>query len=443
MWRGYLVITPVNHPADAQVVDVNLHRDLSVDVNDQAGGGSTEVSIVKEPQQLAAFGLWTITVTTPAAPTPQAAPVVTPYRLTTALSGRADVYRFDVAPSTWTVPGAGAPHPQIEAVIPPLTVQGSVDGTTWTSIGTFLPPGPLQSGTGTVTVGGGSFFWENAANTPLYKQIRVLAGSLVSAPVALNQDPPAAPSTPVRQITLSKGTTNTATPAPNGLDQAALAVQISTASGVLPSSDPAYGSVYYRNENNDLITNLYQPGAYNSFVGVQPSAGAYPNTTLSALPAGSPAGYVSTTSTSLHSVQAYVGISNVRGSQPLNVVAAALNIQAQSSQNGAFSLVGCNDFTNSTSCSIGTMPALYQAGSTSTGPLIGALLTGRGQNAVADLPLQWTAKLGAQNLASTGLTITGTNVTLNNQTQFLPNDRVDLTLVSHGQQVPATVSIGG
>jgi hypothetical protein len=95
------------------------------------------------------------------------------------------------------------------------------------------------------------------------------------------------------------------------------------------------------------------------------------------------------------------------------------------------------------SYSIATTAALYQAGSNTTGPLTGALLVAQGQNAVADLPLQWTAKLGAQSLATTGLTITGTTVTLGNATQYLPNDKVDITLVSDGQLIPGTVQIPG
>jgi hypothetical protein len=455
-WRGYLAITPVRHPADVRVVNLHLNRDMSgdngVDVSDQAGG-STTVSIthVHPPNQPqvelgAAFGLWTITVDTPAAPTPQAAPSVTAYRLTTTVPGRADVYRFDVAPTTWSVPGAGAATPQIEAVIPPLDVQASLDGVTWTSVGSFLPPGALSSAPGAVTIGGGSFFWENPPNAPKYQYIRVLAGTLPSTAASLADLPAPTPET-VTQITVTKGLNgNPATPEPNGLDQAALAVQLKNGSAVLPGSDPAYGSVYYLDENNNLITNLYQPGNYDSFLGIQPKPGAYPNTGISAqaaLPPGSPAGYLSTTSTNLHTVQGFVGISNVKPSQPLNVAASALNIQVAPSQGGGYSLTGCADFANSTTCQLATPPALYQAGSASTGPLIGVLLVATGQNSAADLPLQWSTKLGAQKLATAALTIQGNNISIGNPTDYLPNDHLDITLVSHGQLVPGTAQIPG
>ena len=38
VWRGYLVITPENHPADARLVRLRLNADMTVDVENQAGG---------------------------------------------------------------------------------------------------------------------------------------------------------------------------------------------------------------------------------------------------------------------------------------------------------------------------------------------------------------------------------------------------------------------
>ena len=459
-WRGYLTITPVNHPADTKIVNMQLNPDMSVVIGDQPGGdqagGSTRVVTLthdhppNSQQELGgAFGQWTITVNTPAAPTPQAAPTVTGYRLTTTQPGRANVYRFDVGPTTWSVPGAGAATPpatpQVQAVIPPFDVRATVDGTVWTSIGKFQPPSAVSSAPGTVTVGGGSFFWENAPNAPQYQQIRVVDFTVDSTPVFLDLPAPAPEA--LTQITVSKGLNgNAATPEPNGLDQAALAVQLKNGSEILPGGDPAYGSVYYRDENNNLITNLYQPGNYDSFVGVQPKPGAYPNTGISAqaaLPQGSAASYLSTTSTNLHTVQGFVGVSNVKPSQPLNVAANPLNIQIAPSQGGGYSLTGCTDFANSANCQLATAPALYQAGSASTGPLLGVLLAATGQNAAADLPLQWSIKLGAEKLANAALTIQGTNVSIGNPPDFLPNYHLDITLVSHGQLVPGTVQVPG
>ena len=48
IWRGYLVVTPVNHPADARLVRLRLNPDMTVDVENQAGGATT-VSIAARP----------------------------------------------------------------------------------------------------------------------------------------------------------------------------------------------------------------------------------------------------------------------------------------------------------------------------------------------------------------------------------------------------------
>ena len=96
IWRGYLVVTPVNHPADARLVRLRLNQNMTVDVTNQAGGATT-VSIQNAQQQLAAFGLWTVVVDTPAAPTPLSPPTVTGARVTPAETPVAAVYRFDVS----------------------------------------------------------------------------------------------------------------------------------------------------------------------------------------------------------------------------------------------------------------------------------------------------------------------------------------------------------
>jgi hypothetical protein len=446
-WRGYLTVTPVGHPADERVVNLQLKRDMTVDATSDQAGGSTTVSITNDHQQLAAFGLWTITVDTPDAPTAQAAPQVSAHRLTVPQTGQPDVYRFDVAPTTWTVPGAGAAtQPQVEAVIPPLTVQARVSATAnWTQVGSFLPPSTLSSAPGTITVGGGSFYLPDPAGQPGY-QVRVLAGALASPALALNQPAPTA-NPNITQIVINTGTA--VTPEPNGLDQAALEVQISiptnggAASSVLPSSDPAYASVYYHDEAGDLVTNLYQPSDYNTFIGIQAQPGAYSNTTLTALQDSPAFDYLSTNSTSPRQVTAFIGTANITGSSAVGVQAAPLNITATPQTGGAFTLTGCHDFSQSTTCQIPpvspTQPALYQAGSATTGPLIGALLLGQGQNSVGDLPMQWQTQFGQQPLATTGLTITGTTATLSNTTGYHPNDKVDITLAAHGQPVPATI----
>ena len=96
-WRGYLVVTPVSHPADQRLVRLLLNPDMTVDVDDQPGGwhhdGRHSLLTVGD----AAFGRWQLTVGTPAAPAPQTAPTVAAARVTTAaMTSGPPVYRFDV-----------------------------------------------------------------------------------------------------------------------------------------------------------------------------------------------------------------------------------------------------------------------------------------------------------------------------------------------------------
>ena len=44
IWRGYLVVTPVNHPADTRLVRLRLNAAMTADMVNQAGG-ETGVSI--------------------------------------------------------------------------------------------------------------------------------------------------------------------------------------------------------------------------------------------------------------------------------------------------------------------------------------------------------------------------------------------------------------
>ena len=48
-WRGYLVVTPVNHPADARLVGLRLNRDMTVDVAEQAGGATAGLDRQRPP----------------------------------------------------------------------------------------------------------------------------------------------------------------------------------------------------------------------------------------------------------------------------------------------------------------------------------------------------------------------------------------------------------
>ncbi|MET0693582.1 MAG: hypothetical protein ABWY56_06605, partial [Propionibacteriaceae bacterium] len=491
-WRGYLVITPVGRPADTKLVNVQLGRNWAVDISDQTEGSTTVTG--SRIGQGGAFGSWMLTVDTPAAPTliPPAAgatvPIVTASAVTSSKRNRATVYRFDVSAMTWTVPGATTPPPpgvpdnaSTQVLIPPLQVQGTNDGITWLPIGSFMPVGKLSRSGQVITVGdpsasvggGGTFFWENplpptrGPNSPLlpvWTQIRVVAGTQASAPVVLSSlTPPDLPSTAISSVTISAGsdpTTGAAvTPAPNGVDQSRLQVALTAGGVTLPANDPGYRSVYYRTDGDNLVTNLYDPTAYDEFVGVQPLAGAGSALTKTATRgSGSvpvPAyDYLSTTSTTQRSVTAYVGLSvTAKGSQTVTVEGTALDINPAGTAAPGFSLEGCADFKDSTTgtCYITPvadgLPALYQAGSDATGPIIGAQLSYPARNSVADLPMEWQAKNGKEYLTKASLQESSVKAQLPDDTAFLSTDDVDVNLVSHGQpvpagNVPATVNVG-
>lgn len=452
-WRGYLVVTPVARPADARLVNLHLQRDWTLDVSDQTGG-STTVTAAKTGQ-LAALGGWEVTVDTPDAPTATAAPQVTPTVLTTTLRGRATVYRFDVKALKWTVPTAA--NPALQAVVPPLQVEG-LSGTTWSALGYLMPITRLTGNGSSVTVGAGTFYWENTS-AATYSQIRVRAGSgsgdPVSAPIVLSSlTAPTAPATALASITATPSANispaQVAVPLANGVDQSTVTVQINTSTTTLPPTDAAYQSVYYRTGGN-LITNLYADESFSTFVGVQPQPGAVIPQSRGSSTAFYD--YVSTTSTDTQAVTANVGLGATRTSQAFTVDAVDLDLEGPGSGvagTSGFSLEGCStDFASSNSCRIAnastSAPALYQAGPDTIGlPVVGAQLTYQAFHAVSELPMEWQSGKDAANLSASQVSISG------NQAQasfpadnFLPDDQVDITLVSHGQTTAVTVKVGG
>jgi hypothetical protein len=448
-WLGYLIITPTNHPADARLVGLRLNRNMTVDVNDQAGGASTTVSITQINASTAAFGLWNITVGTPPAPTPTGSPTVTGSRITPAdfTSGPA-VYRFDVTGATYQLP---TPYPN-QLVVPPLQVQGSVNGTSWTTLGILIPrTEPTLSGS-QLTLGPATFWWENPARQPAYQQIRVALGPAGNPSPAITLSSLPAPPDPTNISGPSINPTSSdsvARPVDSGVDLAPLSVQVLNAnSQPLPDTDPSYPRIYYRNTTtNALITNLLLAGASpNSFLGVTPyEGGAYPNNGSAG--SGQPGTfdgfhYLSTTSTTKQSVIGYIA-GATSPSQPITVLASQIDpvTNATSAANG-ISLAGCADFANG-GCRLypisTAQPALYL--DTSNGVQIGLLTAALATTSVASLPLQQTAGTAEHQLASAPLTVTAATARLTDTSAFLPNDQVDTTLVTHGQLAPPVVNV--
>jgi len=80
------------------------------------------------------------------------------------------VYRFDVTGATDQLPTV---YPN-QLVVPPLIVQGSVNGTTWITFGTLIPrtePVISAGPPATLTLGPATFWWENPAGQPAYHEV--------------------------------------------------------------------------------------------------------------------------------------------------------------------------------------------------------------------------------------------------------------------------------
>jgi hypothetical protein len=445
-WRGYLVITPVNHPADARLVGLRLNRDMTVDVDDQAGGASTSVSITQTGQR-AAFGLWTITVATPAASTPTAQPpTVTAARVTPAdFSGGPAVYRFDVTGATYQLP---TPYPN-QLVVEPLIVQGSVNGASWTTLGSLIPrtePTIVNAANGSqLNLGPATFWWENPPGQPAYQQIRVALGpaGTPTAPVMLSSLPaPPDPTNVSGAVIAATSSSGNAAPVDSGVDLAPLSVQVlDKNSNPLPDTDPSYQRIYYRDGFKNLITNLLLTGASpNSFLGVTPyEGGAYPNN--GSVSSGQPGTfdgfhYVSTTSTINQSVTGY--IADVTDTSPTITVLASQISPANSATSAAsgITLGNCADFANA-GCRLypitASQPALYL--DTANGVQIGLLTAAVATTSTQILPLQQTAGTVDHLLASSTLNqTTNPNApTLTDTSAFLSSDTIDTTLATHGQ----------
>ena len=469
-WRGYLVVTPVNRPADVSLVDVQLGRDMSVNVGNDQVGGSTAVSSAGSPQPAAAFGSWTITVNTPATPTALTPPTVTGQRLTAPPvdpglpdSGLADdphrpVYRFDVSGAQWT--GVAQPN-QLTSTVPAMRAQGSTDdGTTWKDLGSLMPvTAPTLSGS-TVTLGAASFFWQADAGHQPLTDVRVMSGGLASAVVHLagltpppTNGGPAAPA--VQALSLTSAIANPANPgvaAPraNGVDQAPLnvALQPANGGGVIPTSDPRYQLVYYRDaSSNELVTGLYTPGDYQDYVAVAPWRGAYPNDGLNGRPrdVSQVHAYLVTTSGLGQSLNAVLNDSGVSGSSAggsvgvftsssLSALGNTARISPSGTARAGLSLGGCPAGSCTLVTPTATAPGLYQAGSATAGPSIGLMFGLAATTSQSLLPLRMTADHPQHPLAKSSITVTN-NQARADPSVFWPDDTVDMTLLTAGQLI--------
>jgi hypothetical protein len=364
------------------------------------------------------------------------------------------VYRFDITAATYQLP---TPYPN-QLVVPPLIVQGSVNGTTWTTLGTLIPrTEPTISGS-QLTLGPATFWWENPAGQPAYQQIRVALGPTgnPSPPITLSSLP-APPDPTTANISgpdiAATSSNQNAQPVDSGVDQAPLSVQVQITGGSdLPFTDPSYQRIYYRNSANALITNLLLAGASpNTFLGVTPYEGAaYPNN--GSVTTGQPGTfdgfhYVATTSTIDQQITGHID-GATEPSNPITVLASQISpTRSANPAASGISLVGCTDFSNNL-CRLypisPSQPALSL--DTTNGVQIGLLTAAIATTSTQILPLQQTAGTTDHLLASSTLnqTINPNAPTLTDPSNFLSTDTVDTTLATHGKLHTVTnLQVGG
>jgi len=228
------------------------------------------------------------------------------------------------------------------------------------------------------------------------------------------------------------------------VDQAPLSVQVLDGnSNPSPDTGPSYQRIHYRNSTtNALITNLLLAGAsLNSFLGVSPYAGAYPNN--GSATSGQPGTfdgfhYLSTTSTTSQSVTGHIA-GATSPSQPITVLASQISVEVTpgSSAASGISLTCVAQSTGAaTPCPLypisPTQPAVYL--DTSNGVQLGLLTAALATTSPAGLPLQQTAGTAEHLLASAPLTVSTTAATLTDTSAFLPTDHVNT--FTHGALAP-------
>jgi hypothetical protein len=211
--------------------------------------------------------------------------------------------------------------------------------------------------------------------------------------------------------------------------------------------------VYYRDDNNALVTNLYLAGADpDSFLGVSPYPGAYSNNgspgsnnNAPGAADGSPPpidgnNYVATRSTApFTTMTAYLAINNappVASANSVTVTANHLGLgySATSAIQG-ISVTGCQDSTGSNVCTLFPIatgqPALYL--DTANGVQIGMLTSAPAVSSASKLPLVQTAGTSDHVVSASSLAVTNDTVAVLSETaNFLQADYIDSYLVTHG-----------
>jgi hypothetical protein len=456
-WAAYMVVTPLERPADRTVAKLVWSRSGQLSV--QSVGGSLILNVSNaNPPQFAPVSA--IDIQSPPAAGDPPSLKVTGNRLDPAGTDQ-PVYRFDVPATTWPLPAATPAR--IQAVLPPLEVHGITAAGADVSLGLLVPQGqPTRATSGSVTLAPVSFYWQNPDVGQQITDIYVQAGSTTSSRVSLGGLPVPAAGTPVGQLVACPATGSTtcdatADPFATGLDQAKLLIQVHDANNkVLPVTDSAYGRIYYRDENGDLLTGLI-PADGSAYTRVSPYAGAYPNdgspsTTVRPPTTGTVGGrygYLSTTITDEQDVTAHVGGSDATSEFTVAAQDFDPDVTPGVQASQGFTLDGCADYRGSSACNVAnitaTKPGLFLTSDPDTGEVrVGLQFSTPGQTSLSSLPLQQLAGQPEHTVGSSALTTANGEVHLPTSAGFQPADTIDTWLVSHGAQVPlADIRVGG
>lgn len=469
-WASYLVVAPASRPAERSTIKLALGRDGKPTVTVVGGSitaTATSTTLTSSPGY--PLGVTTLTLTDP--PTAKPAKPLKPSAVQIDNTDPdSPIYRVDVPASTWTLPPVTPAR--ISAELKPLEVYGSATaGGPQTLLGYLAPQGlPSRVATsGTITLAPVSFYWQNPA--PPAPQVSYVTITMPDdvAPVSASVDltktaPPDDTGATVTDVEIcpangaSPACDGTAAPYANGLDQSAIRIILKdTNSNTLPTTDPGYGRIFYRDGESNLITGLI-PTDGSPWTRVSPYRGAYPNDGSNQPPSqpgrvGGRFGYLSTTDTDRQQITGYLGNyagSNggtmaVNGTPRLSLSPVASSNQLSVSQ--GFKLNTCpGDFSDNATCAIaqprttatGSAPAMYYTNDPLTGELrIGLQFQYLAQTAAGNgLPLQQLAGQPEHNVAQGLLAVSAGEVTFaESDTNFQPADDVNIWLVVHGQQI--------
>jgi hypothetical protein len=387
----------------------------------------------------------------------QAPPTVTGERLTPAAAEgwkptdqiddpSRPVYRFTVSGPQWRVPGADAGL--TETVLPGMQAEGSVDGSTWVSLGALVP-GTAPSRNGQyVTLGDATFDWQtsNAPSAPDYKHFRVSAGDEAlygdTSSVPVNVDTLSAPAefTQVQSIKISSATQSVR---PNGVDE--ITSRFSLVDKNATVLDPGayetlYDRVYFRDGvTKALLTGLNDPANPGQQVAVSPLRGMFANDGTQLMGADSRNIYVSATNPS---AKPPVATFKPTGSATTTVTATFFQGQpfildrstltAEGTGASGFQIGNCAEGA----CTIGsptpTTPTLFAAGEDK----IGLQLRTQAVTGSSSLPLG-DANTPAEKhaLGFNGLDIRTNKAYLSDPNAFGFNGTFTTTVITHGERL--------